>query len=273
METKLGKNRTEAEVKRFTEEKERLEKEKDEIRAQLTQLRKERRELKEMLAGSTGRVGQEVMHGNEPRWDHGKGEGDEPSPPGTKRGFAPPAVGRTCCSETNHVAQITLEPRARARSVTVPLGQDIRKMYRTYFLQSLLPSQAPQVPCSLPELRAEEVPCRAPTSAWCPPQLCTGHPGTGPHRAIPPFADKILEQRLKEIEEECKRKESQRVDLELSLVEVKENLKKAESGPVTLGTAVDTTHLENAAPRVRGGHPWDTQQLSGSQAVALSQPA
>ncbi|XP_069719826.1 actin filament-associated protein 1-like 2 isoform X2 [Phaenicophaeus curvirostris] len=114
VETKLGKNRTEAEVKRFTEEKERLEKEKDEIRAQLTQLRKERRELKEMLIGST---------------------------------------------------------------------------------------------------------------------------------------DKSLEQRLKEIEEECKRKESRRVDLELSLVEVKENLKKAESGPVTLGTAVDTTHLENAAPR------------------------
>uniref|UniRef100_A0A8C6ZQR1 Actin filament associated protein 1 like 2 n=1 Tax=Nothoprocta perdicaria TaxID=30464 RepID=A0A8C6ZQR1_NOTPE len=48
VETKLGKNRTEAEVKRFTEEKERLEKEKDEIRAQLTQLRKERRELKEV---------------------------------------------------------------------------------------------------------------------------------------------------------------------------------------------------------------------------------
>ncbi|XP_014815689.1 PREDICTED: actin filament-associated protein 1-like 2 isoform X5 [Calidris pugnax] len=116
VETKLGKNRTEAEVKRFTEEKERLEKEKDEIRAELTQLRKERRELKEMLGGNT---------------------------------------------------------------------------------------------------------------------------------------DKSLEQRLKEIEEECKRKESRRVDLELSLVEVKENLKKAESGPVTLGTAVDTTHLENAAPRIQ----------------------
>ncbi|XP_015722843.1 actin filament-associated protein 1-like 2 isoform X7 [Coturnix japonica] len=116
VETKLGKNRTEAEVKRFTEEKERLEKEKDEIRAQLTQLRKERRELKEMLASCT---------------------------------------------------------------------------------------------------------------------------------------DKNLEQRLKEIDEECKRKESRRVDLELSLVEVKENLKKAESGPVTLGTTVDTTHLENTAPRTQ----------------------
>ncbi|NWX85386.1 AF1L2 protein, partial [Nothoprocta pentlandii] len=121
VETKLGKNRTEAEVKRFTEEKERLEKEKDEIRAQLTQLRKERRELKEVLAGGT---------------------------------------------------------------------------------------------------------------------------------VIPAFPDKSLEQRLKEIEEECKKKESRRVDLELSLVEVKENLKKAESGPVTLGTAVDTTHLDNAAPKV-----------------------
>ncbi|NWV08324.1 AF1L2 protein, partial [Ptilonorhynchus violaceus] len=133
VETKLGKNRTEAEVKRFTEEKERLEKEKDEIRAQLTQLRKERRELKEMLGGGTD---------------------------------------------------------------------------------------------------------------------------------IPPFTDKSLEQRLKEIDEECKRKESQRVDLELSLVEVKENLKKAESGPVTLGTAVDTTHLENAAPRAKSASPANSAENS-----------
>ncbi|NXD22784.1 AF1L2 protein, partial [Spelaeornis formosus] len=133
VETKLGKNRTEAEVKRFTEEKERLEKEKDEIRAQLTQLRKERRELKEMLGGST----------------------DSSS-----------------------------------------------------------------------------------------------------------FTDKSLEQRLKEIDEECKKKESQRVDLELSLVEVKENLKKAESGPVTLGTAVDTTHLENTAPRAKSASPASSAENS-----------
>ncbi|NXG07298.1 AF1L2 protein, partial [Sakesphorus luctuosus] len=133
VETKLGKNRTEAEVKRFTEEKERLEKEKDEIRAQLTQLRKERRELKEMLGSGTD---------------------------------------------------------------------------------------------------------------------------------TPPFTDKSLEQRLKEIDEECKRKEGQRVDLELSLVEVKENLKKAESGPVTLGTAVDTTHLENAAPRVKSASPANSAENS-----------
>ncbi|NWW78251.1 AF1L2 protein, partial [Climacteris rufus] len=133
VETKLGKNRTEAEVKRFTEEKERLEKEKDEIRAQLTQLRKERRELKEMLGGGTDTL---------------------------------------------------------------------------------------------------------------------------------PFTDKSLEQRLKEIDEECKKKESQRVDLELSLVEVKENLKKAESGPVTLGTAVDTTHLENAAPRAKSASPANSAENS-----------
>ncbi|NXU86416.1 AF1L2 protein, partial [Xiphorhynchus elegans] len=133
VETKLGKNRTEAEVKRFTEEKERLEKEKDEIRAQLTQLRKERRELKEMLGSGTDTL---------------------------------------------------------------------------------------------------------------------------------PFTDKSLEQRLKEIDEECKRKEGQRVDLELSLVEVKENLKKAESGPVTLGTAVDTTHLENAAPRVKSASPANSAENS-----------
>ncbi|NWT59548.1 AF1L2 protein, partial [Erythrocercus mccallii] len=133
VETKLGKNRTEAEVKRFTEEKERLEKEKEEIRAQLTQLRKERRELKEMLGASTDSS---------------------------------------------------------------------------------------------------------------------------------PFTDKSLEQRLKEIDEECKRKESQRVDLELSLVEVKENLKKAESGPVTLGTAVDTTHLENTAPRAKSASPANSSENS-----------
>lgn len=84
METKLGKNRTEAEVKRFTEEKERLEKEKDEIRAQLTQLRRERRELREMLGASTGRAGQGGMCGNLPRWGGGEKGGNKPGPPGTR---------------------------------------------------------------------------------------------------------------------------------------------------------------------------------------------
>ncbi|XP_034633802.1 actin filament-associated protein 1-like 2 isoform X1 [Trachemys scripta elegans] len=131
VETKLGKNRMEAEVKRYTEEKERLEKEKEEIRSQLTQLRKERRELKETLAS---------------------------------------------CPDSSLMANV--------------------------------------------------------------------------------------EQKLKEIDEECKKKESRRVDLELSLVEVKENLKKAESGPVTLGTTVDTTHLENASPKVKMASPTSSPEHS-----------
>ncbi|MEE6520906.1 hypothetical protein FKM82_018862 [Ascaphus truei] len=123
IESKLGKNRTEAEAKRFTEEKERLEKEREEIRMLLAQLRKEKRELKETIA--------------------------------------------TCADK------------------------------------SLLPS---------------------------------------------------LEEKLRGKEEECKEKENHRVDLELNIVEVKENLRKAESGPVTLGTTVDTTHLD-ISPSVKSSSP------------------
>lgn len=54
-EIKLGKNRTEAEVKRYTEEKERLEKRREEIRAHLAQLRRQKRELKETLLKCSGR--------------------------------------------------------------------------------------------------------------------------------------------------------------------------------------------------------------------------
>ncbi|KAK1166697.1 actin filament-associated protein 1-like 2 isoform X1 [Acipenser oxyrinchus oxyrinchus] len=59
-----------------------------------------------------------------------------------------------------------------------------------------------------------------------------------------------LEHMLREMEEDCKQKEKQRVDLELNLMEVKESLKKAESGPVTLGTAVDSSLLETASSRL-----------------------
>lgn len=41
-------------MKRYTEEKERLEKQKEEIRGHLAQLRKEKRELKETLGRCTG---------------------------------------------------------------------------------------------------------------------------------------------------------------------------------------------------------------------------
>lgn len=60
VEIKLGKNRTEAEVKRYTEEKERLEKKKEEIRGHLAQLRREKRELRETLLKCTGK--------GPPRW-------------------------------------------------------------------------------------------------------------------------------------------------------------------------------------------------------------
>ncbi|XP_068404716.1 actin filament-associated protein 1-like 2 isoform X7 [Eschrichtius robustus] len=123
-EIKLGKNRTEAEVKRYTEEKERLEKKKEEIRGHLAQLRREKRELKEALLKCT---------------DKGAAAG--------------------------------------------------------------------------------------------------------------------LEEKLKEIDEECRVEERRRVDLELSIVEVKDSLKKAEAGPVTLGTTVDTTHLENVSPRPKAATP------------------
>ncbi|XP_054585112.1 actin filament-associated protein 1-like 2 [Eptesicus fuscus] len=123
-EIKLGKNRTEAEVKRYTEEKERLEKKKEEIRGHLAQLRKEKRELRETLSK---------------------------------------------CTDKGALAS--------------------------------------------------------------------------------------LEQKLKEIDEECRVEERRRVDLELNIVEVKDNLKKAEAGPVTLGTTVDTSHLETVSPRPKAAAP------------------
>ncbi|KAM9326870.1 actin filament-associated protein 1-like 2 [Gastrophryne carolinensis] len=119
IETKLGKNRTEAEAKRFTEVKERLEREREEIRVQLALLRKEKRELKESVAH---------------------------------------------CDDKETLAS--------------------------------------------------------------------------------------LEEKLRYKEEQCRERESQRVDLELKIVDVKENLRKAELGPVTLGTAVDPAHLD-ASPGVK----------------------
>ncbi|XP_032081763.1 actin filament-associated protein 1-like 2 [Thamnophis elegans] len=139
VETKLGKNRTEAEAKRYSEERDRLEKDKEEIRSHLTKLRKEKRELKEMMMN---------------------------------------------CSDKTKLS--------------------------------------------------------------------------------------TMEQKLKEIEEECKRKEDQRVDLELRLVETKENLRKAESGPVTLGTTVDTTQMENTSPKMKVANPTNNSENSPvNSAVAL----
>lgn len=47
-----------------------------------------------------------------------------------------------------------------------------------------------------------------------------------------------LSERLKKVEEDCRQKEEERVNLELELTEVKESLKKALSGGVTLGLTI-----------------------------------
>ncbi|KAM9238261.1 actin filament-associated protein 1 [Dugong dugon] len=49
----------------------------------------------------------------------------------------------------------------------------------------------------------------------------------------------ILEDKLKKLEEDCKQKEAERVNLELELTEVKESLKKALAGGITLGLAIE----------------------------------
>lgn len=49
----------------------------------------------------------------------------------------------------------------------------------------------------------------------------------------------VLEEKLKRLEEECKQKETERVNLELELTEVKESLKKALAGGITLGLAIE----------------------------------
>ncbi|XP_065098429.1 actin filament-associated protein 1 isoform X3 [Paramisgurnus dabryanus] len=52
-------------------------------------------------------------------------------------------------------------------------------------------------------------------------------------------AQASLTERLKKVEEECKVKEEERVNLELELTEVKESLKKALNGGVTLGLTIE----------------------------------
>lgn len=48
-----------------------------------------------------------------------------------------------------------------------------------------------------------------------------------------------LSERLKKVEDECRKREEERVNLELELTEVKESLKKALSGGVTLGLTIE----------------------------------
>uniref|UniRef100_A0A3P8THS8 Actin filament-associated protein 1-like 2 n=1 Tax=Amphiprion percula TaxID=161767 RepID=A0A3P8THS8_AMPPE len=79
-----------------------------------------------------------------------------------------------------------------------------------------------------------------------------------------------LESRLKQREEACREAERHRVEVELRLVEVKENLKKAESGPFTLGTTLDSSLQDTSTPKPA---PVPTPQASlPSSSSSLSQP-
>lgn len=51
---KLGKNRTEADLLRYIDERDCLEKEREEVRSSLANLRKERREIREELSACQG---------------------------------------------------------------------------------------------------------------------------------------------------------------------------------------------------------------------------
>lgn len=59
--------------------------------------------------------------------------------------------------------------------------------------------------------------------------------------ASDPKQQSSLEARLKQKEEACREAERHRVEVELQLMEVKESLKKVESGPFTLGTTLDSS--------------------------------
>ncbi|KAK2820413.1 hypothetical protein Q5P01_023372 [Channa striata] len=147
IEVKLGKNRTEADMRRYIDERDRLEKEREEVRSSLANLRKERRETKEELSA-----------------------------------------------------------------------------------------------CQDPKLQAS------------------------------------LETRLKHKEEECRKAERHRVEVELQLVEVKESLKKVESGPFTLGTTLDSSLQDTATPKAAAppavqSSPSPPPPSSSSSSPAPTQPA
>ncbi|KAI3364822.1 hypothetical protein L3Q82_001009 [Scortum barcoo] len=74
-----------------------------------------------------------------------------------------------------------------------------------------------------------------------------------------------LEARLKQKEEACREAERRRVEVELRLVEVKESLKKAESGPFTLGTTLDSSLQDTPTPK--------TATTSSSSSSSSSQPS
>ncbi len=71
---------------------------------------------------------------------------------------------------------------------------------------------------------------------------------------IDPSQQASLEARLKQMEETCREAEHRRVEVELSLMEVKENLRKVEAGPFTLGTTVDSSLLDTSTVSMTTGN-------------------
>lgn len=138
VEGKLGKNRTEADLRRYLDERDCLEKEREEVRASLASLKKEKREIKEELSSCHGTT-------------------------------ASLRTGWSSADLSNDGFLLAPDPKQQAS----------------------------------------------------------------------------LEARSKQKEEECREAERRRVEVELQLMEVKENLKKVESGPFTLGTTLDSSLLES----------------------------
>ncbi|XP_044041023.1 actin filament-associated protein 1 isoform X6 [Siniperca chuatsi] len=84
-----------------------------------------------------------------------------------------------------------------------------------------------------------------------------------------------LSERLKKVEEDCRQKEEERVNLELELTEVKESLKKALSGGVTLGLTIEpkagSSGLQSPAMlrRTQESSPFSSCDTSDTESCSL----
>lgn len=87
-----------------------------------------------------------------------------------------------------------------------------------------------------------------------------------------PKQQAALEARLKQKEEACREAERRRVEVELRLVEVKESLKKVESGPFTLGTTLDSSLQDTPTPKPATVPNPQTASPSSSASSASVQP-
>ncbi|KAF3697524.1 Actin filament-associated protein 1 110 kDa actin filament-associated protein [Channa argus] len=84
-----------------------------------------------------------------------------------------------------------------------------------------------------------------------------------------------LSEQLKKVEEDCRQKEEERVNLELELTEVKESLKKALSGGVTLGLTIEpkagSSHLQSPSMlrRTKESSPFSSCDTSDTESCSL----